>query len=162
MGIDWDSAPEGFPVWINSLLSSVNSGWHKEIEGYYIGCAGQCWSKPEENYYIPHYRPESWNGKGDPPVGTVCEITSSGVFWEAVEIKFIGKTYAIVEKNGMEQHWHIKNIEFRTIRTPAQVAADNREIVINDMLSYCKPLCSRIELADAIYDAGYRKITEPM
>ena len=162
MAIDWDSAPEGFPVWVESFLSSFKSDWHKENEGSYTDRAGVSWSKPGETLYIAHHRPASWNGKGAPPVGTVCEMATIGVFWETVEIMFLSKTYAITKGVEGEQHWHIRDVTFRLIRTPEQVAADEREIVINDMLSCCTTKGTVTKIIQALYDAGYRKQKEPM
>jgi len=169
MAIDWDSAPDGFPVWVESLIMGMESGWHRPVFAGFVAEDGQYWEKIDFKKYIAHHRPAgepaAWDGKGAPPVGTKCEMHYFKLgknTWNAVEIKYIGNQHAITEAGGIETHWRPGDVTFRLIRTPAQVAADNRELVINDMLSYCKPLCSRIELADAIYDAGYRKIKEPM
>ena len=46
---------------------------------------------------------------------------------------------------------------FRPIRTPEQIAADEREAAVNGMLCYDALGGSRRGLAEALYDAGFRK-----
>ena len=168
MAIDWDSAPDGAMALVNGRV------WVKwEGTKEYCNYAGswkvarKSWSFDKyaaEFYYTIERRPAdeqpAWNGKGSPLVGTVCEMATIGVFWETVEIMFLSKSYAITKGVEGEQHWHIRDVTFRTIRTPAQVAACEREYYVTDMLCYDELGGSRKGLAYALYDAGYRRIKE--
>lgn len=53
--IDWESAPEGFPVWIESLDRGISSQWHRDAGDRYIDKKGYHWPKDSSGrYYRVH------------------------------------------------------------------------------------------------------------
>lgn len=79
--------------------------------------------------------------------------------WESVTINYCSAEYAITTNGGGEQHWHMRNIHFRVIRTPEQIAADEREAAIEEMWRvYWQPDAPTAKQAlGLLWDAGYRK-----
>ncbi|QHJ83097.1 MAG: hypothetical protein [Caudoviricetes sp.] len=103
-----------------------------------------------------------WNGEGLPPVGTVCEchlpgeLTNNYSWVEAKVIWHNGPTECAVVRSTSKLAWCD---EFRPIRTPEKIAAEEREAAIVEIMS-ASGLRARDgsrEVATAIYDAGYRK-----
>ena len=82
MNIDWNEMPSWADVWFESFIDHSNSGWCKRKGNVWINANGHAWHKNHEEggmykIYYPPLPPEEnkpeWNGKGLPPVGTVCE-----------------------------------------------------------------------------------------
>lgn len=169
--IDWSKAPEGYPLWITDPDGIIMPGWHKEIEGKYVDMHGCFWDKSEGGFTV-HKRPTtpSWAGEGLPPVGVVCEARqktphSCAFDWEKCTIGLtnIGANGCVqvctIDHRGDFAIYYpeIDIVEFRPIRTPEQIAADEREAAVNDMRAiYMKGAVHGGGLY-AIYDAGFRK-----
>lgn len=106
-----------------------------------------------------------WKRGELPPVGTICEHAPGGSSdnWYQVEIiehrRFNDAPYlcaVFVTHNDVSFSSHES---FRPIRTPEQIAAEDRERDIDAMVKSCPypgSDFSRIDCA-ALYDAGYRK-----
>lgn len=117
-------------------------------------------------------RPSSpaWDGEGLPPVGTVCEAAiphTSGPDNERSFIWIEGHVIAYHELNGETYAWFAEDdgfyppnvLDFRPIRTPEQIAAEEREKAIDEMhvmIDSDRAKHFRL-LCEALYDAGYRK-----
>lgn len=128
---------------------------------------------PEGNdCYIPERcieRPKQvWNGEGNPPAGTICEIKFSQWWegWEEAEVLCIGKKMVFVRQvtrdgQTFEGSINLDGIEFRPIKTQEQVAAEEREKAIHEMWMQVTTDCGdtigiqKRACAD-LYDAGYR------
>jgi hypothetical protein len=177
--IDWSKAPEG----ATQYDCGSNWPWEKVLgnELYY-------YSDSDKWYLISGYaandlgdrrdvikRPthSAWNGERLPPVGALCEAAiphTSGpdnarsMIWiEGSVIAYYeigGKTYAWFAE-GADGFYPPNVLEFRPIRTPEQIAADEREAavqVIADIISPGDCVGSLdVERAYRVYDAGYRK-----
>lgn len=111
---------------------------------------------------VPHER-LPWSGEGKPPVGTVCEFNhiNASPPWTVAEIGYIGEAIAVVKYNDGESALGLCNYEFRPIRTPEQIAADERAMAIDEMnrvalFGDCEPSDGSQCMA-RLYDAGYRK-----
>jgi hypothetical protein len=105
-------------------------------------------------------RPSAWNGTGLPPVGTVCEMHHEcwqPANWPEVAIKYASDEYFITQDSAGEQHWHARGVQFRPIRTPEQIAADEREAAIDEIMDdlSLSPECRYI--AKRVLSTGYRK-----
>jgi len=128
---------------------------------------------------------ESWDGKGMPPVGTECEFTghSPSEYDKTDPDLHVGDKVKIIAHFHVEGGFkmaaflfnaqlHNKNrgpayVEqggagcFRPIRTPEQIAAEEREQAIKQMISDTHILAgtmgNRQMMAEQLYDAGYRK-----
>ena len=116
--------------------------------------------------------PPAWTGEGLPPVGMVCEcrlpgeITNDYSWVEARVIWHNGPTECAVIRSTSKLAWCD---EFRPIRTPEQIAEEEREKAITQILNLMlghdqasihedtvQALCAK-----RIYDAGYRKPPAP-
>jgi hypothetical protein len=179
-GIDWSKAPEGYPVWIQDLHPGNafdGSGWHKDEGNKYIDEDGEYWSKPEEGHYSVHHRPEDqpWTGDGLPPVGTVCEIAASTEYLkirhpEGLKVKVYAvftddrgiKLAAFLDENGQVGGVCTEKC-FRPIRTPEQIAAEERVEAIEKMWSiYWQPHATSAKQAlGLLWDAGLRFADDP-
>lgn len=129
--------------------------------------------------WVPREEVLTWNGEGLPPVGVNCEYSIGGHSWFPCEIRHVldndpdpdadGWTAVIwcphLEKEQVSRVAPVGHFKFRPIRTPEQIAAEEREKAVREMLklmpnedpdrSYCELLC------EALYDAGYRKQVQP-
>lgn len=108
-----------------------------------------------------------WRGPEDglPPVGLEIEVLNSGfanAAWEKCTILFIGKHVILYDSESCyERTGRIENLKFRPVRTPEQIAADERQTAIDQMLSDAQRpgnhMMSRFHAED-LYDAGYRRV----
>lgn len=114
---------------------------------------------------------EPWNGEGLPPVGTECEINhvgevdSRGKHWRRVIIlahhhdeRLRNPVAVYMPLEGTAHCDQAISICFRPIRTPEQIAIDDRANAIAQMMT-------KIVHGDAsdmgrLYDAGYRKVKD--
>lgn len=88
-------------------------------------------------------RPVEWNGQGLPPAGAVCESARQGIEpdWLPVKILCVGNARVFMRRvndagsdtGGYEFSRLIREMTFRPIRTPEQIAADERLAAINYM-----------------------------
>lgn len=117
----------------------------------------------------------AWNGEGLPPVGTVCEYMwnykPEGSEYVQVEILVHDKGSAVVRSLNWPSPGVLRESAggycgpgrgqpiFRPIRTPEQIAADEREAAIEEMWKvYWRPEAPTAkEALGLLYDAGYRK-----
>lgn len=110
---------------------------------------------------------KEWNGEGLPPVGVVCEMRRTDyvdMYWKEIEFLCAGSKKAFFrDQEGHEWARLLSDIEFRPIRTPEQIAAEERE---NDIAEAMKVMAvsgvhtsaeACLRIATAYVDAGYRK-----
>ena len=170
--IDWSKAPEGATHYWRA-----KNTFYTEIKGeFYFAETPQTGAVNSPRGWIaslekrPTTQP-AWSGEGLPPVGVVCEWeheTNKGC-WRKAEIKYIGSAYVIVaDFAGIEQHYYLRNMQFRPIRTPEQIAAEEREAAIKEACyeieGKVEPYNTRLDCSaairatiEAMLDAGYRK-----
>lgn len=171
--IDWSKAPEGATHY---LPENDEHGWiacwFKQDGNVWMAKAierdGEKWSEDDDmdeavKFLIP--RPSTWNGTGLPPVGTVCEGRGrlDGEWREVVVLAHrIGR--AVVSFTDHERLQWCEADEIRPIRTAEQIAAEEREKAIEQMIDdykYKEGQCTHHLMrsqAERIYDAGYRKV----
>lgn len=169
MSIDWSKAPEGATHW-EPTGPEFHEGWMKE-EGEKWFWWGEVTKEWVETFSVPvkrkatfEARPqETWDGQGLPPVGTVCEVKHRDIGWVRCEIvahksfSCGGLTHAIawIDENTLDQS---QGLRFRQLRTPEQIAAEEREKAIEEMCFAEETLT--VKQAKALYDAGYRRQEE--
>lgn len=111
---------------------------------------------------------KAWNGEGLPAVGTVCDLRRTGGGWGPATIKYMSNTMCVwLWENGNpdQREWSCEpcNMEFRPIRTPEQIAAEEliRERdqfsakIISDSNGVLGPLG-----AMQLFNKGYRKVND--
>lgn len=184
MSIDWSKAPAHATHWCPGN-ARIEEGWIYKAGQEFYSCYAEKSCEHIPNFpawralrLIPRpVEPAPWNGKGLPPVGTVCEIAGSAEFFhnrhpEGVKVKIYAH---FTDDRGVELAAFTDDIGqvggvgiakcFRQIRTPEQIAAEEREASIKAMMALnpdenpnqtlSKWLC------EALYDAGYRKQVTP-
>ena len=101
----------------------------------------------------------SWHERGElPPVGCECDIRHSYCNpekYEKVTVAAITSEYVIVKYATFEQHYMLKDISFRPIRTEREKAIDEMLLAIDHIKE------GNFEtFIGALYDAGYRKVSQ--
>ncbi|HEJ9941619.1 hypothetical protein GHV48_25965 [Pseudomonas aeruginosa] len=168
MSIDWNTSPEGATHW-EPRGSLYREGWMKKVgnkwsywaEGRkaWISGTSACNVSAEREATFEARPQEPWDGQGLPPVGITCESWRSGVR-RIVKILGHGDEYIFVrEDDGREILLSIGDgREFRPLRTPEQIAAEEREKAIEEMCFAEETLT--VKQAKALYEAGYRRQEE--
>lgn len=177
MSIDWSKAPDGATHWEPSG-PEFNEGWmKKEGNGWFFWGLGAEWKyggdvSAEREATFEARPQEQWDGQGLPPVGTLCEWhgpSSDGPDgWVYTESNVVAYTddglFICMQKPGC---WpvvqRIDNCEFRPIRTPEQIAAEERRksiLHLASLLIDSRGHCNEYSQAKAIFDAGYRRQEE--
>lgn len=159
MNIDWSKAPddakghaligcEVIPVWVGDT-------WYEYMDGkrYEFSRSDFCLTRPRTQ--ISQYR-ERWNGEGLPPVGVVCEydasINSSRETYSLCQIEAYAKGQVIFSCPETGDRLFINNPEdcgFRPIRTPEQIAAEERDQARTEVLN---AMTADGKLSDGIYE----------
>ncbi len=102
-----------------------------------------------------------WDGEGLPPVGVDCEYFDGGE-WMRCEVVAHRNNAAVVLSDCYEPAF-VSQQELRPFRTPDQVAAEEREKAIAEMVS-TSPMLDKgwaRKVCTALFDAGYRKQVAP-
>ena len=165
--IDWSKAPEGASHYV------IGWGFFKlDLAGWFICDDGEkVWRK------TPYQSPDNfswwsnaverpspaWSGEGLPPVGVVCEVDWCEEWHKCEVIAHFQQRCGMVAAFTVEISDGAKSLDafgadsFRPIRTPEQIAADEREAAIEEMTQIINKNLANTIAASAIYDAGYRK-----
>lgn len=112
---------------------------------------------PEENEVKP------WSGEGRPPAGTVCEYTSNGgLNWRETSVLFIDEQVVLLTGYPLYK-FADPDIAFRPIRTPEQIAMEERDWACRQLLkdAYQDESAFALVQAGRLYDAGWRKQVTP-
>lgn len=167
---DWSKAPEWAGVYLRNACDGSLYAWAESYQenarfqragspysftALSVGCWTQVAMRPVTT---------EWNGTGLPTVGVVCEIEHHRE-WVRCEIlahktfsDLPGLVHAIawIDKDTVDQS---SGIRFRPIRTPEQIATDEREAAIEEMYQIYKnsPGLATQQGMAALYDHGYRK-----
>lgn len=187
--IDWSKAPEGFPLWLEGTNEEnrKHSGWYRDAGQVFEGAYGGQWRAFREGQFFTVYRnpgPLPWTGEGLPPVGTVCEhhkfglaITTGAetivkIIAHITDDKRISPVAVYMPCEGNPPYVGQGTADaFRPIRTPQQIAAEERDKAIADLYFTINwnegretwPIISNGRKADyaKAIDAGYRKQVQP-
>lgn len=141
------TAPDG------TYRMARGSLWYSYADGdwvYIEGAAPHCYTKIQAE-------PE-WDGKGMPPVGTVCEYqTWVNREWKQTKILAHHIGFAVhswsVDGDDMEVEATPQQ-DFRPVRGTEQIAAEKRDAAIKEMQRLVGS-CNTFPFAE-LYDYGYR------
>lgn len=103
-----------------------------------------------------------WAGEGLPPVGVECEVKNDiNDGWDRVDevlahTTIKGAVVAVFKRD--DRVFYSPADAFRPLRTPEQIAAEERQRAIEQMASDALGRCD-IHGATYLYNAGYRKVT---
>ncbi|MFE4157113.1 hypothetical protein [Pseudomonas aeruginosa] len=180
MSIDWTKAPEGATHWepngklfCEGWMKKEGNKWSYWVEGrkVWVSQTPACVVSAEREATFEARPQETWDGKCLPPVGTVCERRTlpggDGRYEQVRIIAHTRKGFPVWENTdgvfaGISKFPHLVGgrPEFRPIRTPEQIAAEEREKAINQMISdagYVDPKIGTFVAMGNLYDAGYRR-----
>ena len=182
--IDWDEAPEWADKYGAAGPQSLRV-WFNKDQYVYFDDAGrkplrfgdtEAFARDRDQFTVIAERPSpAWSGDGLPPVGLRCEAAiphTSGPDNERSFIWIEGSVIAYYEIKGKTYAWFAEDdgfyppnvLEFRPIRTPEQIAADEREQALREACEIvgCAPgSMYGIEVVNKLIDAGYRKQEQP-
>lgn len=165
--VDWSKAPDG----ATHYNEDCTWPWLKEspasyfVEDKKVWIEYSCTSNHKEHLNNAVKRPQEWDGSGVPPVGMVCEYRLNDGAWFTCKI-----TYTLSGTDDCFVAWceHLNSDQFltfssrryklqlRKIKTPEQIAAEERLQAIVEMCSDIRD--SDFKTVAALYDAGYRKV----
>lgn len=165
--IDWSKAPDDatHANGAGVFLRESPGGFVMEFEKGLWCCTSSRLSDFNPDYLFR--RPIFWPGKGLPLAGAVCEIKfAHWPDWLRHEILCVGKSCVFVREldGGFDREgcMDLDGIMFRPIRTPEQIAAEERKAEIEAMAKILGVVaCDDYVAAAALYDAGYRKQVAP-
>lgn len=165
MIVDWSDAPEDC---VGALVAKVGNSHFPKVTFVRLAIfeQGRVRGVSCEGVSLCAYldmwawEDRPWKGAGLPPVGTVCENQFCSR-WKEVKIIAHDDERAVFRLNEGDQESYFGGSigEFRPIRTPEQIAAEERTAAIKEMVSACHYSGSECTVTDctALYDAGYRK-----
>lgn len=155
--VEWYKlSPEGWLVWYAKA-----ERWHTSF------------IKERTNELVARPTAPQWNGTGLPPVGVVCEVmstTASDEWLEAMIVAHDGDraVYRLYDGSyGGDLEFFEDNPArplFRPIRTPEQIAAEERDVTVKNMVDrfalYSHPDIQWRALFEQMYDCGCRMTAE--
>lgn len=160
MSIEWSCAPAEATHY--SIGDDLNP-WRK-IVGTTVYALNRkkwvMWSSFNEGYMPAYYAPiplETWDGQGLPPVGVRVSVFDDGdlVYGHGES----GEVIAHVEDCAViRMSYGLGCFTAKNLRTPEQIAAEEREKAIEEMCFAEETLT--VKQAKALYDAGYRRQEE--
>lgn len=104
------------------------------------------------------YIPRQWDGKGLPPVGTICEyFWTEGDAWRECEVVAHYKSEAVVCDSEGDVLDRVSEENLRPLKTQEQKAAEEREAAVKAMAGVISRAHGKNSLY-ALYDAGYRLV----
>jgi len=182
--IDWSNAPEEATHYLMEQEKPNREYWIKQTLGMFYFCrlgyeayGFRPWVCDFQRF-LPSMvaRPakaQAWSGEGLPPVGVVCEYNLKAGPWFKCEIRYVLDKDQDPEADGWqaviwcphlekEQMAKASSFNFRPIRTPEQIAADERNKACDRMYGVILdnvPEDRRkngSDIVEALYDAGLR------
>lgn len=146
MSIDWSKAPDWTIAHaLYAFGGEISEVWVGEQQYQrldhprafpYGGGVGDARHNPcRSQFRYETLRPSPWTSEGLPPVGTVCERNIARSAWCKTTILAVtpeGKNVAYQDMAG-QLGWSGCASSFRPIRTPEQIAAEERLAAINYM-----------------------------
>lgn len=173
-----ESLFDGAPEWALFVYSYDGERYWEEHKNPTLGGKYQCVDLNDvciydffihaehEQTIIAERRPitePEWNGEGLPPVGVECEFQAALGDWVAIRITAHGEDSMLMKQVGKDNEQYIsKDRKFRPMRSADEIAhiiSRSKECdKIFGILSSVEREGNRSDMAEALYDAGYRKL----
>lgn len=167
--IDWSKAPEDATHCVPEEYLECAKCWIKfdgVIWFYYYPYADAGWKlwpktsvDKASHLFIERPKEQAWDGRGLPPVGTVCEVQRSNMRWYRCKIFAVRGREALFDlESDCSDSWDSADLScFRPIKTQEQLAAEEeREKAIDAIYDILYTSNTWTTAAVALYDAGYR------
>ncbi|HEB0697407.1 TPA: hypothetical protein RY210_002580 [Pseudomonas aeruginosa] len=170
MSIDWTEAPEGATHWepkgklfCEGWMKKEGNKWSYWVEGrkVWVSQTPACAVSAEREATFEPRPQETWNGQGLPPTGLLVEWKSGFDHeWRRVTVLAYANGDAWLQPEDGDSFIVGNPENFRRIRTPEQIAAEERSKECDRIffiLSSVEREGNRSDMAEALYDAGYRR-----
>ncbi|MDI4068215.1 hypothetical protein QK416_29640 [Pseudomonas aeruginosa] len=170
MSIDWNRAPEGATHWepkgklfCEGWMKKEGNKWSYWVEGrkVWVSQTPACAVSAEREATFEPRPQETWNGQGLPPTGLLVEWKSGlDHEWRRVTVLAYANGDAWLQPEDGDSFIVGNPENFRRIRTPEQIAAEERSKECDRIffiLSSVEREGNRSDMAEALYDAGYRR-----
>ncbi|EPN6730776.1 hypothetical protein ACV4WY_14420 [Pseudomonas aeruginosa] len=165
MSIDWSKAPEGCIGAFARIISKTAFFVFSKRPSDYMSREGYEGEGEDGPYHVFseywEWIDKPWDGQGLPPIGTVCEYRH--MIWpeyRPCEIRYISEESLVAYDDAQEQFYRTCDMLFRPIRTPEQIAAEEREKAVGDMAMSIQGVPYQYPTLYALFDAGYRRQEE--
>ncbi|HBO2375072.1 hypothetical protein I5L81_11685 [Pseudomonas aeruginosa] len=177
MSIDWNTAPEGATHWEprgivfgEGWMKKAGNEWSYWLEGseVWAGVWADCFVSAEREATFEARPQEAWDGQGLPPVGIEAEV-----IWDGADIAYFRAKILAHDEDRVVFRWCEGESKgqygsyavlkfgslpaFRPLRTPEQIAAEEREKAVGDMAMSIQGVPYQYPTLYALYDAGYRR-----
>ncbi|HFF2144612.1 TPA: hypothetical protein ACGWT7_005276, partial [Pseudomonas aeruginosa] len=172
--IDWSKAPEGATHWeprgslyLEGWMRKVGNKWSYWAEGRKVWVSGTpgCNVSAEREATFEARPQEAWDGRGLPPVGIECEFSLNvgSIGWAEGRVIGHDGVFAVISHKG--KYYPRNEHGVRPIRTHEQIAAEEREKAVQEMLALDEyphgqdrgGMMSRSDFCRVLYNAGYRR-----
>lgn len=173
--IDWSKAPEGADKY-NTHNGCFYRGNRPNLQIYDDGKWRESRILPKNEKFVARPSSPAWNGEGLPPVGAVCEYSLNAFMpdapWYSCEVRYVLDNDQDPDADGWEAVIWCPHLEkeqvaradrfsFRPVRTPEQIAAEERDKAVeemHDLVGDIEKIPTWTDALRALYDAGYRKV----
>ncbi|EPV8688301.1 hypothetical protein ACWAUP_001974 [Pseudomonas aeruginosa] len=169
MSIDWSKAPEGCIGAFARIISKTAFFVFSKRPSDYSSREGYEGEGEDGPYHVFseywEWIDKPWDGQGLPPVGIECEFSMNpdGIGWAKGRVICHDGVFAVISHKG--KYYPRNEHGVSPIRTPEQIAAEERERAVQEMLALDEyPLgqdrggmMSRADFCRVLYDAGYRR-----
>ena len=164
MNIDWSKAPEDATHYNtgNKMFYCFSRGnyYFYALNNVDLVFGGSPEDYSDSTLIERPKKQEAWDGGGKPPIGIECEVRFNDVWSICKTLAYhqvLDTAVAVHLLNGSNSLFWCAT--FRPIKTAEQVAAEEREKAIADMMEVTSDGISCIGKDDALalYKAGYRK-----
>ncbi|MDP5648189.1 hypothetical protein P3794_27390 [Pseudomonas aeruginosa] len=189
MSIDWSKAPSSATHYLPEQKDlGWEACWYKKDGDKWLvmNCARlekrdhMEWvvDDSEVDKFVPLLVPRSafsseWSGQGLPPVGTACIVYPHNTQWgfnstaghERKVLAYHGDFVWLGTENEALETTRTDKVDFEPIHSPEQIAAEEREKAISEMLDIYiyngayRPMTSK-QFCEILFDAGYRRQEE--
>lgn len=175
MSIDWSKAPEGCIGAFARIIGNQRIAFFvfSKRPSDYMSREGYEGEGEDGSYHVFsefwEWLDKPWDGQGLPPAGAKC-LTDRNDFLREVTILCHGKTRTFVFDHVSQEEicLVLKDRVFLPIRTPEQIAAEEREKAVQEMLALDEyphgqdrgGMMSRADFCRVLYGAGYRRQEE--
>ncbi|HEP9800777.1 TPA: hypothetical protein VDW15_004462 [Pseudomonas aeruginosa] len=175
MSIDWSKAPEGCIGAFARIISKTAFFVFSKRPSDYMSREGYEGEGEDGPYHVFseywEWIDKPWDGQGLPPVGTVCIVYPHNTQWgfnstaghERKVLAYHGDFVWLGTENEALEATRTDKVDFEAIHSPEQIAAEEREKAISEMLDLYNsaywPMTSK-QFCEVLFDAGYRRQEE--
>ena len=158
--VDWSKAPEGATHYnaerICPWLKETPASYFAEDKGVWFNYSSSESAMDDIRNAVK--RPQEWDGSGLPTIGTGCAYYSTDrQEWGDCEIVAHHNGKVVAVDTGDGSAFILPAASFLKIKTPEQIAAEERQHAIDEMNDLILGWGVEKRMLSVLYDAGYRK-----